>query len=59
MPLDALLIHHLKNELSFLEGARIDRIFMPTYEDVVFFIRAGDKNVKLLIFLAIQNYMKL
>lgn len=49
MPLDALLIHHLKNELSFLEGARIDRIFMPTYEDVVFFIRAGDKNVKLLI----------
>ena len=36
MPADALLLHHVTNELRFLEGARIDRIFMPTYEDIVF-----------------------
>ncbi|MGN1094225.1 MAG: NFACT family protein [Candidatus Neoclostridium sp.] len=52
MPADALLLHHVVGELGFLEGARIDRIFMPTYEDVVFFIRAKDKNVKLLISLS-------
>ncbi len=52
MSADALLLHHLVGELSFLEGARIDRIFMPTYEDVVFFVRAKDKNVKLLISLS-------
>ena len=52
MPADALLLHHVVLELGFLEGARIDRIFMPSYEDVVFFIRAKDKNVKLLISLS-------
>ena len=52
MPADALLLHHVTNELRFLEGARIDRIFMPTYEDIVFFFRAKDKNVKLLISLS-------
>lgn len=52
MPADALLLHHVTNELRFLEGARIDRIFMPTYEDIVFFVRAKDKNVKLLISLS-------
>lgn len=49
MPADALFLHHMVNELSFLRGARIDKIYMPTYEEAVFFLRAADENVKLLI----------
>lgn len=49
MPADALFLHHIANELSILENSRIDRIYMPTYDDVVLFLRAGDRNVRLLI----------
>lgn len=49
MPADALFLHHMTNELSFLSGARIDRITMPSYDEVIMFLRAGDRNVKLLI----------
>lgn len=49
MPADALFLHHMTNELSFLSGARIDRVTMPSYDEAVLFLRAGDRNVKLLI----------
>jgi len=39
MPADALLLHHLSKELGSLVGGRIDKIYMPSYEDVVLVIK--------------------
>ena len=39
MPADALLLHHLTKELNSLVGGRIDKIYMPSYEDVILVIK--------------------
>lgn len=49
MPADALLLHHLTNELSTLINGRIERIFMPTYEDVIILVKSSLFQKKLLI----------
>lgn len=48
MPADALILHHLTNELQSVKGGRIDRIYMPTYEDIIILVRATEQ-MRLLI----------
>ncbi len=49
MPTDALLLHHLTNELSQLINGKIERIFMPAYEDVIVIVKSNSAQKKLLI----------
>ena len=50
MPLDALCLTALAEELRpTVEGARIDKIYQPTRDEVVLFIRGAQGNVRLLL----------
>ncbi|MCL2861905.1 MAG: NFACT family protein [Firmicutes bacterium] len=50
MPFDALNLNFLTNELNkTLKNGRIDKIIMPSFDSVVFFIRANNKNHTLYI----------
>ena len=55
MSLDGALLHCVKNELSNLIGARVDKIYQPSREEIVLTLRqlgAADKSRKSLIFSA-------
>ena len=55
MSLDGALLHCVKNELSNLIGARVDKIYQPSREEIVLSLRqlnAADKSRKSLIFSA-------
>jgi len=50
MPLDAICMTALLDELrGVLEGGKIDKIYQPTRDEVVFHMRANGGNVKLLL----------
>ncbi|MCL2234695.1 MAG: NFACT family protein [Firmicutes bacterium] len=50
MPFDALNLKYLTNEMdTLLKNGRIDKIVMPTFDSVVFSIRANNKNQTLYI----------
>lgn len=50
MPLDAICMTGLTGELrARLEGGKIDKIYQPARDEVVFHMRTGDGNVKLLL----------
>ena len=50
MPLDALCLTAVAEELRpVLEGAKIDKIYQPTRDEVVLFLRGQGENVRLLL----------
>lgn len=50
MPLDGCFIYKLKNELSnTLLGSRVDKIYQPSKEELVFLLRSFGASYKLLI----------
>ena len=50
MPLDAICMTALVDELrAVLTGGKIDKIYQPTRDEVVFHMRTGSGNVKLLL----------
>lgn len=49
MPLDAIFLHHLVNELNILVGARADKIHQPSRDELVFLMRSASFTGKLLI----------
>lgn len=55
MSLDGALLHCVKEELSVLIGARVDKIYQPSREEIVLSLRmlnSSDKSAKKLIFSA-------
>lgn len=55
MSLDGALLHCVKQELSALVGARVDKIYQPSREELVISLRmlnSGDRTAKRLIFSA-------
>lgn len=55
MSLDGALLHCVKNELSNLIGARVDKIYQPSREEIVLSLRqlnSPDRSAKKLIFSA-------
>lgn len=56
MPQDAFSLLHTTKELAnIVNGSRIDKINQPDNDTVIFSIRAGNKNLKLLISANAQN----
>lgn len=50
MALDGIFLHHLKNEVAaFAVGARIDKIYQPSKEELVFTLRSREGSKKLLL----------
>ena len=50
MPLEALCLTAVAAELrAVVQGGKIDKIYQPTRDEVVFFIRGQGENVKLLL----------
>ena len=50
MPLDALCLTAVAEELRpVLEGAKIDKVYQPTRDEVVLFLRGQGENVRLLL----------
>ncbi|MBQ1186904.1 MAG: NFACT family protein [Clostridia bacterium] len=49
MPLDGIFLHHLTNELNMLVGARAEKIYQPTRDELVFLLRSIPFTGKLLI----------
>ena len=49
MPLDAIFLHHLINELNICVGARADKIHQPSRDELVFLMRSAAFTGKLLI----------
>lgn len=50
MALDGIFLHHLKNEIeSFAVGARIEKIYQPSKEELVFSLRSREGAKKLLL----------
>ncbi len=55
MSLDGALLHCVKQELSNLIGARVDKIYQPSREEIVLSLRllnSPDRSAKKLIFSA-------
>ncbi|MDE6723486.1 MAG: NFACT family protein [Eubacterium sp.] len=50
MALDGIYLHHLKNEIeAFAVGARIEKIYQPSKEELVFALRSREGAKKLLL----------
>lgn len=50
MALDGIYLHHLKNEIeAFAVGARIEKIYQPSKEELVFSLRSREGAKKLLL----------
>ena len=50
MALDGIFLHHLKNEVAeFAVGARIDKIYQPSKEELVLSLRSREGAEKLLL----------
>ena len=50
MALDGIFLHHLKNEVAaFAVGARIDKIYQPSKEELVLTLRSREGSNKLLL----------
>ena len=49
MPLDAIFLHHLVDELNILVGARADKIHQPSRDELVLLLRSAAFTGKLLI----------
>lgn len=49
MPLDGIFLHHLTNELNTVVGARAEKIYQPTRDELVFLLRSVTFTGKLLI----------
>lgn len=49
MPLDAIFLHHLVDELNILVGARADKIHQPSRDELVLLMRSASFTGKLLI----------
>ncbi|MBR6005017.1 MAG: NFACT family protein, partial [Clostridia bacterium] len=50
MPLDGLTLHFLKVELSsVLIGSRVDKIYQPSRDELVFLLRTREGSVRLLV----------
>lgn len=49
MPLDAIFLHHLADELNILVGARADKIHQPSRDELVLLMRSAAFTGKLLI----------
>lgn len=50
MALDGIFLHHLKNEIeAFAVGARIEKIYQPSKEELVFSLRSREGAKKLLL----------
>ncbi len=49
MPLDAIFLHHLTNELNICIGARADKIHQPSRDELVILLRSAAFTGKLLI----------
>lgn len=50
MALDGIFLHHLKNEVAeFAVGARIDKIYQPSKEELVLSLRSREGSEKLLL----------
>lgn len=50
MPLDGMTLHFLKNELSkALIGSRVDKIYQPSHDELVFLMRTREGSMRLLL----------
>ncbi|TDF98319.1 Rqc2 family fibronectin-binding protein [Paenibacillus piri] len=49
MSLDGLVVHSLVRELQACVGGRINKVHMPTHNDIVLQLRAQGRNLKLLL----------
>ncbi|MDE6111390.1 MAG: NFACT family protein, partial [Eubacterium sp.] len=50
MALDGIFLHHLKNEIeAFAVGSRIEKIYQPSKEELVFSLRSREGAKKLLL----------
>ena len=49
MPLDAIFLHHLVDELNICVGCRADKIHQPSKDELVFLLRSASFTGKLLI----------
>ena len=56
MALDGIMIHHLLNELQFLQGGKIGKITQVGNNDFLFIVRQNGKNHKLFISLERNQY---
>lgn len=54
LSLDGALLHYIKEELSALVGARVEKIYQPSREEIVLLLRTlnGEKGAKKLLFSA-------
>lgn len=44
MPLDGCFIHYLVNELKYIEGSKITKIYQPSYLDIILNLRLKNKD---------------
>ncbi|WP_166238130.1 Rqc2 family fibronectin-binding protein [Paenibacillus turpanensis] len=49
MALDGLVVRAIVHELQACAGGKINKIYQPTEQDIVMFIRSGGQNYKLLL----------
>ena len=49
MPLDGTVLKNVINEISILEGGRVDKVAQPEKDEILLFVRAKGQNHKLLL----------
>ncbi len=49
MPLDGVMLNFIKNELKCAIGAKVDKVYQPSKEELVIGLRSKDCNEKLLL----------
>ena len=49
MALDGVFLYKLKNEMSFLKGAHLDKIYQPSKDELVFLLRCKEGSFRMLL----------
>ena len=49
MALDGVFLHKLKNEMSFIIGAHLDKIYQPSKDELVFLLRCKQGTYRMLL----------
>ncbi len=49
MALDGVFLHKLKNEIAFIKGAHLDKIYQPSKDELVFLLRCKEGTFRMLL----------
>lgn len=49
MALDGVFLHKLKNEMAFIKGAHLDKIYQPSKDELVFLLRCKEGAYRMLL----------